>query len=195
MKIRLLTRFTAPRTFIIMGGFVMSFLASGMVSGTTSALSNGISVPAISPIVQNHIFNPIVQPSPQPIIPVTPITPTQQTTPIAPVTPTAPVTQSPPANTVPQTAPAQIVQQPASSQPFGSPLARTSVLGATDNGILKQSQIAAGAIRGESPAVSYTSNVLSPETANALFFLGVAGLCLGGWMIVVTRPKILAEAS
>jgi hypothetical protein len=188
MKTQLLTRFTAPKTFIIMSGFVMSFLAAGMVPATTNALSLEINVPAVSPLVQNLIFNPMTQPSPQPIIPVTPVvpvTPTPQpvtpTTPTAPTTPATPTTTTSPSNTVSQAAPAPIVQR--------------SILGATDNGILKQSQIAAGAIRGESPPVSYTSKVLSPATANALFFLGVAGLCIGGWMIVVTRPKSLVGAS
>jgi len=143
------------------------------VSGLTNPVTNIVNT---VPIVRN--VAPLLMPQTQtPIVTVAPAT-----QPIAPVTPTSTSTQSN-ASTVNQ----QNIAQ-ASTQRGAAPTAVTLGV-ARDTVFLKQQEIAAAPAHVASPSVLYSSRALSSVAATSLFYSGIAGLAIGGWMLVVTRPK------
>ena len=62
--------------------------------------------------------------------------------------------------------------------------------GLVDDGASKQAEIALGSARVASPAVVYTSNRISPEVANVLFYSGIAGMCFGAWIAITARSRV-----
>lgn len=55
--------------------------------------------------------------------------------------------------------------------------------------ITKQGEIAAAAAHTPSPAVTYTSRAINPQLAQRIFFIGIAGIFVGGCIMFAVRPR------
>jgi len=175
----------------LLAGLLVSIGLSFGLQTPTQALSldvSGLSNPVPNivnnvPIVRN--VAPLLMPLTQtPIVTVAPMTQPpaipNQTAPAAPPTTSAPADAS--------TTNQQNIAQ-ASTQRGATPA--TSVLGATnDTVLLKQQEIAAAPSHVASPSVLYSSRALSSVAATSLFYSGIAGLVIGSWILLVTRPKM-----
>jgi len=168
----------------LVAGIIMSTVLSLGVHTPTQALS--LNVAGLTDTVTNVANNvPIVRN-------VTPLLmPTTQTPTVSIANPTASAQTPAAVPAVDESGPATTAQQDialASAQQGGAPVG-VALGSSTDSALLTQQEIAAAPAHVASPSVLYGSRVLSSMVATALFYSGVAGLCIGGWMMVVSRPK------
>jgi hypothetical protein len=177
--------------------FIALLLAVSLQSPTQalsidpSKIINAIpTVTATVPIVKEvtPLLIPITTTAPQPqttvTVPIQPIvvTPPQTTDPVATPTPTE--------TNVP-TESEDVSTSPAASNQFAQPF----VFGgnSSTNGLstlAKQAEFLKAPAHVPSPALTYKSREISPQLANALVYLGVIGVLVGGCVIFATQSKM-----
>lgn len=194
-----------PRSAALAGLIVLAGVISFGTATPTHALSLdlGNTVTSLTnniPIV-NQVTPLLVAPTTKVTTPTvtsptvtTPTTTTTTTPPqtTTPTTTTTPATTTPAATSAPTTTTTPITATTAQSLSTQASIAAratptTGILGLSSTA--NQNEIAAAAIRIPSPAVTYTSRALDPKVAGTIFYIGIAGIFIGGCIMFAVRPR------
>lgn len=186
-----------PRSVLFSGLVVLSGFISLAMQTPTHALSLDLgktvttvvnSVPivnTITPLLMAPTITTPVVTTPAVTVPTTPVVTPAQTTPSvtsAPAT-TSTAATTPSANTIGAPS-SQALSTTASNQ------ARAAITPVGLSVATKQNEIAAAAAHPASPAVTYTSRALDPKVAGTIFYLGIAGIFIGGCVMFAVRPRM-----